>query len=916
MKLCSKCDRGYPDDSATCPVHGGNLSLAADLPPGMIISNTYRIVRKLGQGSLGAVYLAALTKNKHRRVLQFLNGEISRDDAFTSRFQNAARTLSKLRHKNVVATGVLESAEDGTPFFSMEYVDGPSLRELLNVALCAFDVNLSIAIARCIAEGLGAAHARGMIHLDLKPENILVARKGETLIPKIARFGNGAVREDGETYLTAGRILFTPTYAAPEQWLDTRPADLDARADLYALGGVLFELLTGQTVFDAGDYHGWARLHLNAAPRLPSSLRSDLASWHGLDNLVLTLLAKRREDRPKDAAEVIQLLDAVQHGNQDLETASVHIVDDKAADDRAQNEQSQNDPVQNEPVQDNHVPGNHVQNDRVPDDPAQNQLAPVSPHPVPANTAGLPASLGGSFTGWDTEEEPKSAPELPGPVGNVTSGSEDQTAETHEPPGLLRGALTKRDEEEEPATIPEPRQPSTHLEIHPDESADSKHKPSIAAEAMDFIQSDTIAKVPDAAPIPTFSQLFNSAPRPPVPGPSVPTSIYAKLDSIPPSDRPAAEEPRETEDSSRFLRRPHSGTHSGKVARIAGGSPSFFENPPANEGAEDKPRESNDYRSFFRRDPTIDETANESEKTESASTFLAGAGDAEDETDPQPEPPDFYTRLLADTPLEQQYWVPPGMSSTLDRLESDNSSHYNPAAANDQPVVPGQADADSTGKQQPKRPGGFQSLIGDAGLERSINLNSPEEEDQDKTASQRSGRAAWIVLSAIVVLVVAGIVMWRLGFIDPNQPITKLGKSCDAGDAKSCFDLAAWYEQTSTVKDGDLAAATYYSKACDAAYPQACRKLGFKYLFGNGIPRDNSRAMDLFSKACDQNDNDGCDTLANIYHEGKGIQVDNKKAAQLYGRACSAGDEFGCKWEKKLNAAATQVKPARRPSSQ
>jgi serine/threonine-protein kinase len=805
------------------------LRNAADLSPGMLISKTYRIVRKLGDGGLGAVYLTALAQNKQRRVLQFLNGEMSRDDAFTSSFQQVARTLSKLDHKNVVASGALETAEDGTQFFAMEYVDGQSLRELLSTAACAFDVNLSIAIARGIAEGLSAGHARGMIHLDLKPENILIARHGETLVPKISRFGIGAVRENKETYLPAGRILLTPTYAAPEQWLDTRPADLDARADLYALGGVFFELLTGQTVFDAVDYHSWARQHLNAAPRLPSSLRSDLAAWHGLDNLVLALLAKNRDDRPKDTAEVIQLLDAVQHGYRVLEAAPVHIVEDRVADDR-------------------------VQDDRAPVDRVQAPLAPVSEYPAPANTAELPASLGGSFTGWDTEEEPNPAPELPASAVNLPEaiGTEDQDSESSELPGLLDGDFTKWDVEE-PATVPEPQQPSTHPDVLPDESADTIYRPS--------------------------------------------------LDRI-------------TEELSGDFLRSRPVNRTGEVSRIAGGWQSFLGNAPAGKDNEDEPRETSDYHNFLLRDPPIKGTANESETTEEIPISLAGAGGpVENKPDTQPEHPDFYDHFLADTPVEQKYRIPAGMPSTLDRPEQGNDTGDFPGDADEQPVLSDQLDDDAAGNEEAQRPGGYHSLIGDVGLERSIDLVDYEDEEDD-TSPHNSGRKVWVVLSAFVVLAVAGIAMWRFGFIDPNRPIARFGKSCDAGNAKACFDLAAWYEQTNTVKDGDLEAATYYSKACEAAYPQACRKLGFKYLFGNGIPRDNSRAMDLFSQACDQNDNDGCDTLADIYHEGKGVKVDDKKAAELYGKACAAGDDFGCKWEKKLEVATTPVKPARHASGQ
>jgi hypothetical protein len=293
-----------------CPSHGGVLNEIRDLKAGMLIRNTYRVVRKLGQGGMGAVYLARHTLMDEPMALKFLSSELSRDEGFTSRFLREVRTLRQVRHRNVVDAGNLEPAEDGTLFFPMEFVDGPDLRKLMDTAPKPFDVGLALSIARGIAEGLGAAHAKGMVHRDIKPENILMARDGESWIPKIADFGIVATREVSQ-YTQTGSLLLTPFYAAPEQWLGMHAADLDGRTDFYALGGVLFEMLTGEKAFSAENYQGWAHEHLTIAARPPSSLRPDLANWKGLDALVLHLLAKDRDQRPKDDVEVLRLLDAV-----------------------------------------------------------------------------------------------------------------------------------------------------------------------------------------------------------------------------------------------------------------------------------------------------------------------------------------------------------------------------------------------------------------------------------------------------------------------------------------------------------------------------------------------------------------------------------------------------------------------------
>lgn len=312
MKLCPQCEAGYPDELTTCPVHGGLLSEIRDLKPGMLVRGTYRIVRKLSQGGMGNVYLAEHILLNELQVLKFLSSGLSRDREWTDRFLREVRTLRQIRHANVVTAGNLEPAEDGTLFFTMEYVDGPNLMELYQHAPKPFDVALALTILRGAAEGLGAAHAVGVVHRDVKPENILIASERDLLVPKIADFGIVATQD--VTRLTqGGTTMLTPQFAAPEQWMGIATEELDGRTDLYALGGVLFELLTGRCAFDAGKYQDWANQHLQAMPEKPSSFRPELTEWHGLDELVLRLLAKDREDRPQDVDELLRLLRRIDH---------------------------------------------------------------------------------------------------------------------------------------------------------------------------------------------------------------------------------------------------------------------------------------------------------------------------------------------------------------------------------------------------------------------------------------------------------------------------------------------------------------------------------------------------------------------------------------------------------------------------
>lgn len=312
MKVCQQCTTGYPDGQINCPTHGTVLNEIRDLKPGMIIHKTYRIIRKLGQGGMGAVYLAQHTLMGEPRALKFLSPELSADKDFTSRFLREVRTLRQVRNSNVVDCGDLESAEDDSLFFAMEFVDGPDLGTFLRNAPQPFDVALALNFTRSISEGLAAAHAKGMVHRDIKPENILMAHDGDAWVPKIADFGIVATRELG-TFTQTGSLLLTPYYAAPEQWRGMRASELDCRTDIYALGGVLYEMLTGQKALNAYDYQGWAEQHLTIEPKSPSTVRQDLADWKGLDALVLRMLSKDREQRPKNVTEVQSLLALIEY---------------------------------------------------------------------------------------------------------------------------------------------------------------------------------------------------------------------------------------------------------------------------------------------------------------------------------------------------------------------------------------------------------------------------------------------------------------------------------------------------------------------------------------------------------------------------------------------------------------------------
>jgi serine/threonine protein kinase len=311
VKTCPLCSTSYPGQPTHCEHDGALLIASRDFDPGTVIRGKYRIERLLGRGGMGAVYLAEHLLLGRLRALKFISSELSQDPDLLKRFRREALAASELHHPNVVQVLDLDQAEDGAPFIAMEYIEGEDLCHLLDHG--PLPVERALALARGIALGLGAAHSKSIIHRDVKPANILITyEEGQPDTPKLLDFGIAAVKETATAVSHTRGLLLTPEYAAPEQWRGMPAEQQDGRVDLYALGGVLYQMLTGQTCFQAQNIEGWMYNHLSSEPQPPSALRPELNSWPGLEALVLSLLAKDRDQRPRNAAEMIASLDAIQ----------------------------------------------------------------------------------------------------------------------------------------------------------------------------------------------------------------------------------------------------------------------------------------------------------------------------------------------------------------------------------------------------------------------------------------------------------------------------------------------------------------------------------------------------------------------------------------------------------------------------
>ncbi|HZT94693.1 MAG TPA: Stk1 family PASTA domain-containing Ser/Thr kinase [Gaiellaceae bacterium] len=267
-----------------------------------LFDGRYRIQRKLGAGGMADVYLAEDQELGRRVAIKILNGRHANDDQFIERFRREAKNAAALNHPNIVSIYDRGEAEH-TYYIAMEFLDGRTLKELI-VSRGAAPVNVAIEYARQILSALRFAHRHGIVHRDIKPHNVLVDSDGRV---KVTDFG---IARAGTSQMTeAGSIVGTAQYLSPEQ---ARGGEVDPRSDLYSLGVVLYELLTGKTPFDGETPVEIAMKHLSNAPKPPSKLRPDVP--RELDMVVMRALAKNPDDRYQSADEMEADLERVARG--------------------------------------------------------------------------------------------------------------------------------------------------------------------------------------------------------------------------------------------------------------------------------------------------------------------------------------------------------------------------------------------------------------------------------------------------------------------------------------------------------------------------------------------------------------------------------------------------------------------------
>ena len=361
MSACPTCHTEYPPGTPVCPRDGATLAgrpadesgrvrlgSAPTVPErvdasnepgaavpaareaeaqfdsliGIVLAGRYEVVRRIGEGGMGAVYEAKHALIGKRVAVKVLLEKFHAKSDFVARLLQEARLASSIGHQNIVDVTDFGTTDDGRSFVVMEFLDGESLADLERRE-APLPIERSLRIARQAASALGAAHAKGIFHRDVKPENLYLVRRGDADFVKVVDFGiSKAVKPGGDEGAEAyrlthtGLLLGTPLYMSPEQARGDE--DLDHRADIWALGVLLYECLTGEVPFRANNYLQIISQVLTHEPPPPSRLRPELGIPEAVDAVVMRAVEKDRTRRYQTMKELEGDLERLLAGDQNV----------------------------------------------------------------------------------------------------------------------------------------------------------------------------------------------------------------------------------------------------------------------------------------------------------------------------------------------------------------------------------------------------------------------------------------------------------------------------------------------------------------------------------------------------------------------------------------------------------------------
>jgi serine/threonine protein kinase len=296
-RVCPACGGRYPADFRVCPRDATPLEDAPDDEDpllGQVLAGSYEVLRVIGEGGMGKVYEARHSRLHNKRfAVKVLHGELARQPEVVTRFQREAEAASVLTHPNVVGVFDVNVSQDGAPYIVAELLEGEEFGDYLD-RVGKLPVPEAVRVVRQVCRALGAAHAQGIVHRDVKPENVFLVGQGGMV--KVLDFGISKVG-DSQGLTQTGTVMGTPDYMAPEQ---ARGDRVDARADVYALGAILYRALTGRKPFQGLDPMAVLTAVLTEEPPRPSTIESGIP-------LALELIVQRAMS--KNPAERYQSMD-------------------------------------------------------------------------------------------------------------------------------------------------------------------------------------------------------------------------------------------------------------------------------------------------------------------------------------------------------------------------------------------------------------------------------------------------------------------------------------------------------------------------------------------------------------------------------------------------------------------------------
>ena len=297
---------GGGDEMPRTPPPGSELEdWSVDQFIGKILANRYKVIERIGIGGFGAVFSAEDTKIGKRVAVKVLAPELVSDSAMLTRFRKEAEAASKVGHENIIDITDFDRTVTGYYFLVMELLEGTDLGSIIREGN-RLPISRILGVMIQVCRALYAAHNKGIVHRDLKPGNIFLIDRGSNQdFVKLLDFGISKFLEmdDESSRLTkTGQIIGTPLYMSPEQALGEE--DLDHRVDVYSLGVIMYELITGQPPFTAVNYLGIIAQHASDPPRPPSKVRPDLEIPPQVETIILKAMAKQPGERFSTMAEM------------------------------------------------------------------------------------------------------------------------------------------------------------------------------------------------------------------------------------------------------------------------------------------------------------------------------------------------------------------------------------------------------------------------------------------------------------------------------------------------------------------------------------------------------------------------------------------------------------------------------------